>query len=50
MGSFFRETDSILIVAAHPDDEALGCAGTIAKATSAGAKVHALFFTDRIDF
>ena len=39
---------TILVVAAHPDDEALGCGGTIARATAAGASVHALFFTDGV--
>ena len=30
---------SVLIVAAHPDDEVLGCGGTIAKLTRAGQRV-----------
>lgn len=33
----------ILIVAAHPDDEVLGCGGTLAKAVEEGADVHVLF-------
>ncbi len=33
----------ILVVAAHPDDEVLGCGGTIAKYTKAGDKVYCLF-------
>lgn len=33
----------ILIVAAHPDDETLGCGGTIAKYTKEGDKVYCLF-------
>lgn len=32
----------ILIVAAHPDDEALGCGGTIAKHQNKGDEVHIL--------
>lgn len=37
---------SILVVAAHPDDEALGCAGTLFRHRSSGAKVHVLFLSD----
>ncbi len=32
--------DPILVIAAHPDDEVLGCGGTIARTTSAGRPVH----------
>ena len=38
----------ILVVAAHPDDEVLGCGATIAKAVSQGAKVHVLFLGEGI--
>lgn len=33
----------ILIIAAHPDDEVLGCGGTIAKYAKAGSKIYCLF-------
>jgi LmbE family N-acetylglucosaminyl deacetylase len=36
----------ILIVVAHPDDEVLGCGGTIRKAVFQGSKVHVLFFNN----
>jgi LmbE family N-acetylglucosaminyl deacetylase len=39
---------SALVVAAHPDDEALGCGGTIARLASEGAEVHLLFLADGV--
>jgi len=36
----------ILVVAAHPDDEVLGCGGTILKYTKKGHIVHTLFISD----
>ena len=38
----------VLVVAAHPDDEALGCGGTIARWASDGAKVHLAFLADGV--
>jgi LmbE family N-acetylglucosaminyl deacetylase len=37
-----------LVVAAHPDDEALGCAGTIARHISRGDSVDILFVADGV--
>lgn len=37
-----------LIVAAHPDDEVLGCGGTIAKLTNEGTPVHLAFLADGV--
>jgi len=34
---------SVLVIAAHPDDEVLGCGGTIAKMAQQGAKVSCFF-------
>ncbi len=36
---------NILIIAPHPDDEVLGCGGTIAKHVTAGDKVHLCIMT-----
>ncbi len=38
----------ILVVAAHPDDEVLGCSGTIARHVSDGDKVHMVFMSDGV--
>ena len=38
----------LLIVAAHPDDEILGCGGTIAKYIKQGAKVKTIILTKGI--
>lgn len=35
-----------LVVAPHPDDETLGCGGTIARARQAGIPVHVVVVTD----
>lgn len=37
-----------LVVAAHPDDEVLGCGGTIAKLSAEGARVHVAFLADGV--
>ncbi|BAH75948.1 PIG-L deacetylase family protein [Solidesulfovibrio magneticus] len=35
--------DSVLVIAAHPDDETLGCGATIARLTASGQDVHVVF-------
>jgi len=37
---------TVLIFAAHPDDDILGCGGTIAKLSQKGLKVHVVFLAD----
>jgi N-acetylglucosamine malate deacetylase 1 len=39
------DTGPVLIVAPHPDDEVLGCGGTIARLTEAGREVHVAIVT-----
>lgn len=38
----------VLVVAAHPDDEVLGCGGTIAKLSDQGANIHVAFIADGV--
>lgn len=39
---------TILVCAAHPDDEALGCSGAMARHVAQGDKVHVVFMTDGV--
>lgn len=39
---------NVLVLAAHPDDETLGCGGTISKLSSQGNKVGIMTFTDGV--
>lgn len=41
-------SDNVLVVAAHSDDEVLGCGGTIAKLAGQGFNVAAVFMTDGV--
>ncbi|OGG07874.1 hypothetical protein A3D05_02485 [Candidatus Gottesmanbacteria bacterium RIFCSPHIGHO2_02_FULL_40_24] len=49
---FTLNNHRLLIIAPHPDDEVLGCAGLIQKVKHAGGKVYVLFLTvaDTEDF
>lgn len=39
---------NVLVVAAHPDDEVLGCGGLMSKLADDGAKVSSLFLADGV--
>jgi len=39
---------NILVIAAHPDDEVLGCGGAIARHASLGDTVHIIFMTNGV--
>ena len=41
-------TKNILVIAAHPDDEVLGCGGTMARHRANGDKVAVLFIADGV--
>ena len=41
----FQKDDRVLILAPHPDDETIGCAGVIMRAREAGAKVKVVYLT-----
>ena len=43
-----KNKKKVLVIAAHPDDEALGCGGTIYKLSSEGHNVSVLFLSDGV--
>ena len=44
----FEKKDKVLVVAAHPDDDVLGCGGTIAFLRNKGINVRVLFLAEGI--
>jgi N-acetylglucosamine malate deacetylase 1 len=39
---------NVLVIAAHPDDEVLGCGGMLAKLADTGAVIHVAFLADGV--
>lgn len=48
MSKYKKNKLKVLILAAHPDDETLGCGATIAKLAQEGAYIKLLTFTDGV--
>jgi len=44
----FSKSSKILVLAAHPDDDVLGCAGTLAKALKNKAQIKIIFFGEGV--
>mgnify|MGYP006075849825 CR=1 FL=1 len=44
----FKPNDKILIIASHPDDEVIGCGGTILKAIKLGCCVSVIFLGEGV--
>ncbi len=45
---YFDSKTRLLVVAAHPDDEVLGCGGTLVKAIEAGAQIAVIFLGEGV--
>ena len=43
------ENSNVLVLAAHPDDETLGCGSSLCRLSDAGNKIHLMTFTDGVD-
>ena len=41
--------NNILVIAPHPDDETLGCGGTLLREKQNGAKIHWLIVTSILE-
>ena len=48
LNDLINMNDSILIIVAHPDDEVLGCGGTIARFSNEGKIINVAFLADGV--
>jgi LmbE family N-acetylglucosaminyl deacetylase len=48
VSTMFPRTECALVIASHPDDEVLGCGGTMAQLVHRGAEVHVAFLSDGV--
>jgi LmbE family N-acetylglucosaminyl deacetylase len=46
LGRMFTNSSRLMLIAAHPDDEALACSVVLQRAVAAGAKVRVIYATD----
>ena len=44
----YLKNKKVLVLAAHPDDETLGCGATIHKLSSLGCDIEVITFTDGV--
>ena len=45
---YLDKKDKVLVIAAHPDDEVLGCGGTIAKLKKEGSDIYVYFLAEGV--
>lgn len=45
MAAFMRDSGRVLVIAPHPDDEVLGCGGTMARLADGGSEVEVAIVT-----
>ena len=46
MSSNDRHVERVLVIAPHPDDDAIGCGGTLARLAASGSRIDVTYVTD----